>query len=234
MSLDRMEAAEALKDILALYTMNDQQRIDYAESIMEACGWMRGERFARVCKELLREIPPNGRKPVPSQYVAIYRKLEDREGWSKQEFKKCSGCNGDGLVRAFIRGRASGRVYTAVKPCPICNHRQYETPMTALADEITEQEFLDTLAAQREEDKKRIIVVQSVKPAATNHNEALRKRVEEARARMLKDFKQQAKPDTLAPVLPAPPPLPAREPGDDVEELIDMGEGETGEEKELA
>ena len=139
MSLNLESAVGSLQRIVSLLHLNQDDARAYATTIVEAVGWMQPFRFEEVCKQLVTEMNTN-RRPVPAQYIAIYKKLEERKGWKRPETKKCSGCCGEYFIPTWIWHERFDRAYTAVKPCPMCSSLR-DLPMADGIEEIRKEDY---------------------------------------------------------------------------------------------
>jgi hypothetical protein len=83
---------------------------------------MDGYRFEQVCKALTLEMG-QGRRPVPSQYIAVYHRLKAEQGWDrvdKAKVSKCPTCEGVGMVYTWMMRERDSFKDKFARPCPQC------------------------------------------------------------------------------------------------------------------
>lgn len=190
--LEYLAAFDALKPLMALYSMSAEQQTDYVEAIRSSVGWMRPERFAEVAKEATKTA--GSRKPVPAAFVAIYERLKPKFQWTDPPPKKCHGCGGDFWVPIWFYNEVYQMAYSASRPCPSCNRSIYSLPDGC--QEITREEF----EAWRESEKAKTPKLEVNHFRGTTASERLRARTEEAKKNMALSAE-----DWKAALPPAPP-----------------------------
>lgn len=106
-----------LSAIKATIEINDA----YADFLFGKFGWMKADRWRRVCDALLMsmDVP---RKPSPKKISDMYSALSATNGWREADrvANECADCNGTGYVVLYFRARSSKNVYTGTACCPRC------------------------------------------------------------------------------------------------------------------
>ena len=123
MSLTEKQAVESLRKVVALYEWREWQLSELISSIIEACHWMRADRFDAVCHDMLTKC--GAYKPKPREFIASYRSLEDGNGWKQADAtssKICSACSGQRFVTIRIVHNHSGEQRECLRPCPECGY----------------------------------------------------------------------------------------------------------------
>jgi hypothetical protein len=130
--LDRGNFHAGMRRILAFFKQpvtpeEVKQNSEYLEAVYESVSRMDGLLFDTVTKELSKSLT-QGRRPVPSQFYAVYEKLKAAQ--PKTEFK-CVPCNTTGWVYVEAMDHHTGEIAKFSKPCPDCrfNHPLKSAPL---------------------------------------------------------------------------------------------------------
>jgi hypothetical protein len=119
--LDRGNFHESMRRLLAFFKPPStpeevKQNNEYLEAVYESVSRMDGLLFDTVTKELAKSLT-QGRRPVPSQFYAVYEKLRDVQ--PKTAFK-CVTCGTTGWVYVMLMDQHTSQLERFSKPCPDC------------------------------------------------------------------------------------------------------------------
>lgn len=146
MRMSREQALESLKRIYASHHFAGgvPQQIEYAQSVLDVCGFMDAYRFEQTVKRLVENWTSNY-LPKPGHYLSTYKVLSGENGWDKQDREKwsCEPCGSSGFVRTRVIKDLSGQsmTYDALVNCPKCRSNWYKKDEDLVFDESPQESF---------------------------------------------------------------------------------------------
>ena len=126
MSLSLDAANQSLQVILGFVNKPPAQAAAFVQGVHKLAGWMRHDRFQRVCDEVAKDLPSNGHLPNYKKFLVVYRELESTLNWKivdDSEKTVCHTCSGSSWVYVTLYNPKDGITDKFAKPCPSCNSR---------------------------------------------------------------------------------------------------------------
>ena len=116
--------SQSMKPILSLYRLPKSQAerehdSEYLSTIFSAVSWIESHQFDEVCNRITQNASPV-KKPMPAQFLAVFRELGQKNGWNKAKVNCCQRCEGTGWVDTSITNIETLEHRNVMKSCPGC------------------------------------------------------------------------------------------------------------------